>query len=103
MSAVKITKEMYHCKCDAKHKDGTICGYEWDVEELPMRCAGCKSRKWNRGYRLSRKPPLTFDGKTQFIDAWARELGMSKTAISWRIKEGWPLEQVLSKDDWRKQ
>lgn len=96
MSAIKITKEMYHCKCERSE-----CTYEWEPETIPSRCPKCKSRRWNRPARLSRKAPLTFNGKTQSIAEWSRELDLSKTVIPWRIKEGWPLDQVLSKDDWR--
>jgi hypothetical protein len=97
MSAVKITKEMYHCTCERVGK----CTHEWDADKIPLRCPKCKSRKWNRGYRLSRKDPLTYNGRTQTIAEWSRELKLSKATIPWRMKEGWPIEQVLSKDDWR--
>jgi hypothetical protein len=103
MSAIKITKEIYRCKCEAKGKNGIPCPNEWDADNIPLRCPKCKSRKWNRGYRLSRKEPLTYNGRTQSIAAWSRELGLAKSTIPWRIKEGWPMEQVLSKEDWRLQ
>ena len=34
------TKIVFHCKC-------IRCGYEWDADKKPMRCAGCKYRTWN--------------------------------------------------------
>lgn len=98
MSATKIMKVMFHCKCDVLK-----CSYEWDTEAIPLRCARCKSRRWNRPTRLPRKAPLTFNGKTQTIAEWSRELNLSKTVIPWRIKQGWPMDQVLSKEDWRHQ
>ena len=88
---------MYHCKCERVGK----CDHEWDADNIPLRCPKCKSRKWNRGYLLLRKEPLTYNGKTQSIAEWSRELGLAKTTIPWRLKEKWPLEQVLSKEDWR--
>jgi len=101
MSAIKITKEMYHCKCEATDKQGKPCAYEWEPETPPDRCPRCKSRRWNRARRLSRRDPLTYNGRTQSIAEWSRELGLAKTTIPWRLKEKWPLEQVLSKEDWR--
>jgi predicted adenine nucleotide alpha hydrolase (AANH) superfamily ATPase len=98
MSSVKITKEVFHCKCERDE-----CGYEWEPEVVPSRCPKCKSRRWNRSARLSRSKPITFNGETLTISQWAKKLGLSKTAILWRLKEGWPLEQVLSEEDWRYQ
>lgn len=95
MSVAKITKEMFHCTCD--HKD---CAYEWDAEEVPQRCARCQRRTWNRPARLASKR-LTFDGETLTILEWSRKLDLTRFAINWRLKQGWPIEQVLSKEDWR--
>ena len=103
MSAIKIMKEMYHCKCEAVNTKGVPCAYEWEPVELPLRCPSCKSRKWNRGRRQSLKPPITFNGETLSIAEWTRKLGLAKTTISWRLKQGWPIDQVLSKEDWRVQ
>jgi len=103
VSVEKITKEMFRCKCEASHKDGTPCSYQWEPESIPIRCPSCKSRRWNRPRRLSAREPITFNGKTQSIAQWSRELGLSKHTIPWRLKQEWPLEQVLSKEDWRKQ
>ena len=101
MSVEKITKEMFHCKCEIVKK-GVPCGYEWDTEKIPLRCAGCKGRGWNRPARLTSKAPLTFNGETLTIAQWSRKLGLAKTTIPWRIKQGFPMDQVLSKEDWRK-
>lgn len=103
MSAVPITKNMFHCKCEARNKFFVVCAYEWDAEEIPQRCPKCKSRKWNRSYRRSTLPPITFNGVTLTRSGWAKKLGISKTAIRWRINQGWPIEQVLSIEDWRVQ
>ena len=43
--------------------------------------------------------PLTFNGQTKSITAWANELGISHTALSNRLSRGWPLERALS---WRR-
>jgi len=96
LSVQKITKEMFHCKCDRPE-----CGYEWDVEKIPLRCAGCKSRSWNHPVRKGKT--LTFNGETLTILQWSRKLGLSRFIINWRIKQGWPIEQILVSDDWRRQ
>lgn len=96
MSVVKINKVMLQCTCDS-------CEHKWETDKVPQRCAKCKIRTWNRPTRLSAKAHLTFKGKTQSVAAWSRELGLAKTTIPWRQKQGFPIEQVLSKEDWRKQ
>lgn len=44
---------------------------------------------------------LTFDGKTQTWSQWARELGINKVVIRRRFLKGWPVEKILSKQDFR--
>ena len=39
---------------------------------------------------------LTFEGKTQTISQWARELGINKNTIQTRVVRGWSIERVLS-------
>jgi hypothetical protein len=39
---------------------------------------------------------LTWNGKTQSIAAWARELGVLKGSLWFRIKSGWSVERALS-------
>jgi hypothetical protein len=98
MSVETITKQMYRCSCDREE-----CGYKWEPESIPNRCPKCKSRRWNRAARISAKRMLTFNGDTLSIGDWGRKLGLSKTVIPWRLKQGWPMDQVLSKEDWRVQ
>ena len=44
-----------------------------------------------------RKPVmLEYNGVTQSMNAWAKQLGISHTAIRWRIAKGWPINKVLS-------
>lgn len=45
---------------------------------------------------------LTFNGKTQTWSQWAREIGLDKTVIRQRARKGWPVEKILSLDDFRK-
>jgi hypothetical protein len=36
------TNLAFRCTCD-------ICAHIWQAHELPKRCAGCKSFRWDRG------------------------------------------------------
>jgi hypothetical protein len=39
---------------------------------------------------------ITYDGRTQHLRAWAKEIGISHRALWSRLAKGWPLEQALS-------
>jgi hypothetical protein len=97
MSVIKVIKEVFHCTCDHSN-----CRYEWDADAIPQRCAKCQRRTWNRPTRIPSKKPLTFNGETLTIAQWSRKLGLAKTTIPWRIKQSFPMEQVLSDEDWRR-
>jgi hypothetical protein len=40
--------------------------------------------------------PLTFNGKTQNPEDWARELGIKPQTLRRRVSRGWPVERVLT-------
>lgn len=39
---------------------------------------------------------LTFDGRTQTVGDWAKEIGISSPAIRYRLKAGWSVEDALT-------
>lgn len=39
---------------------------------------------------------LTFNGRTQFLRAWAREVGISPLTLTARLRLGWPLGRALT-------
>jgi hypothetical protein len=39
---------------------------------------------------------VTFQGRTQSVTAWAREVGISQQSLGDRLKRGWPLDVALS-------
>lgn len=39
---------------------------------------------------------LTFNGKTQTVSDWARELNINRTTINTRLRKGWAIDKVLS-------
>lgn len=44
---------------------------------------------------------LTFQGRTQCLQDWSKELLLSKKTISGRLALGWPIEKVLSTERFR--
>ena len=99
MPVKEINKKLFECTCvypECPHHTKP-----WFTDAVPERCAGCKRRTWNRPARISSREPLTFNGETMTIAQWSRNLGLAKTTIPWRIKQGWPMEQVLTNEDWR--
>lgn len=55
------------------------------VEDKPVK----KERKANM---------IEHDGKSQSIAAWAKELGMPVPTLRARLRNGWTIEQALSKE-----
>jgi len=99
MPVKQVTKTLYECTC--VHPECPHHTKPWTTDVIPARCASCKRRTWNRAAHISGKNFLTFNGETLSVAQWSRKLGLSKTVIPWRIKQGWPLQQVLSNEDWR--
>ena len=45
---------------------------------------------------------ITYNGKTQCLSDWGRELGFSKYTIKSRLESGMTVEEAFMKTDWRK-
>lgn len=41
---------------------------------------------------------ISFNGETLTIHQWSEKLGIPPTTITYRLKQGWPIEKVLSSD-----
>ena len=59
-----------------------------------------ESMKYDSG-KMPRKPPnghyITWNGKTQNIGQWARELGMTESCLKYRLMVAkWSVEKALS-------
>lgn len=59
----------------------------------PDNCRWATQAEQNRNYSLNRN--LTFNGKTQCVMDWAKELGISPFLIYNRIRAGWNTEKAL--------
>jgi hypothetical protein len=42
-----------------------------------------------------RSVTLTYNGKSQCLAHWAKELGMTSSAFGWRLKKGWTMEDYF--------
>ena len=59
----------------------------------PRNCRFATVMEQAANTRLNRH--ITFDGRTQHLAAWAREIGIHQTALRNRIKR-WPFERAMS-------
>lgn len=59
----------------------------------PSNCKWSTPTEQNRNRRSTRW--LTFQGKTQTMLAWEKELGLARGALSQRIKRGWDISALL--------
>lgn len=62
----------------------------------PSNCHWATRKEQGRNRRSN--VLITFNGKTMCISEWAEELGMDDGTIHGRLRKGWPIERVLSKD-----
>lgn len=81
-----IETKMYRCTCRA-------CAHTWDTLLLPRRCAKCKCYTWNEAKAAIAKHE--YKGRSLTVKEWAAEVGMSYQRLSYRIRQGWPMEDCL--------
>jgi hypothetical protein len=80
--------------CRAPRPDGCECGNRLELSTrvlMGRRDCGCQPRV--------REPApgygVTYQGRTQSIRAWARELGLTPDALRMRLRKGWDLERAM--------
>ena len=61
----------------------------------PDNCTWASSRDQHRNTRRTRL--IAFGNKTQCLSDWEKELGLSVGALSYRLKQKWPLEKALTR------
>jgi len=60
----------------------------------PENCRWATRLEQSNNMRSNR--PLAFNGQTQNVSEWARELGLSKNCILYRLSAGWSVDRALS-------
>lgn len=55
-----------------------------------------KNSYWGERLKTPPRNLYTHDGRTMGLNAWARELGISKQTLSHRLAAGWPVEDALT-------
>ena len=83
------------CSC---HPEFGGCGGTTITTSACLRRGDTKSCGcWQRDHAgLSRRKNLTYQGKTQSMNAWAKELGIDWTTLANRIKKGYPEAKIFS-------
>ena len=72
----------------------TIDRIDSDKEYSPDNCKW--SSKSEQAYNRSMSVKLTLNGRTMYMTEWAKELGIDKKTLSWRYRNGWSDEEILS-------
>lgn len=70
-----------------------MCGYEWESDKLPRRCASCKSSSWNGA--TSKYAKITHLGQSLTVKEWAVKLGLKPQTIRQRMFRGYSVEDCL--------
>ena len=76
-------------KSDRLERKNNNTGYE------PGNCIWVSAKVQARNRRTN--VFIEYQGRTQILSDWADELGVPRTALSHRIRQGWPLEIALAK------
>lgn len=73
---------------------GTLERINGNKNYTPSNCRWASIQEQQRNRRDMR--PLTLSGRTQLSTDWAVELGIPKSTICNRLKNGWSVERTLS-------
>lgn len=82
----------------AEYSKCTIDRIDSNGDYSPENCRWVGVDVQNRNNSANRI--LTYNGKTQHITDWSRELGIPLSTISVRLSRGWSVEDALSQRRW---
>lgn len=90
-------KDMYipymeHCKIYGR-KNTSIDRIDNSKGYSKENCRWATSQEQARNKTTNRY--ITYNGKTLIIADWARELGVSRQAIRYRLENGWDIESII--------
>ena len=69
-----------------------------NLSNLVSSCARCNQERGHDKMRktILEKHGITVHGRTLTLTQWAKELGVARSALQFRIKAGWPIDRVFS-------
>jgi len=73
----------------------TLERLDGELGYTPENCIWATKTAQNRN-KPSHCVPLAYNGKTQILSDWAREIGMTPNALRQRIALGWSVERALT-------
>lgn len=65
-----------------------------DLGYAPENCRWATDTEQANNKRTTRR--LTYDGRTRTLAEWARLTSIGRGTLAWRLREGWPIERVLT-------
>lgn len=71
----------------------TIERIDYNGNYTPENCTWIKKEEQSKN--RSSNHYITFNGKTQTLSDWSRELGIKRTTLTARLRRGWPIEKAL--------
>lgn len=94
-----------HNNIDVEYKGQTKTLKQWS-EELGRSYTAVWQRVFTFGWTIDKaletpektKELITYNDKTQTIDQWAKETGIHRNTLRYRISQGWAIEEVFSQN-----
>jgi hypothetical protein len=88
------TFENFYADMGPRSRGTTLERNEVDGNYEPSNCRWATRQE--QGANMSTTVLLTANGRTQPMEAWAREIGCSTQALRYRLKKGWSHEKAIN-------